>query len=342
MATNKQITDFDELTTVFPGDMLMIAHDVTDTNVTKKISRNNLLSSAVVPSITLDNRVADGGTIYFNGTTTPYLQCDATGNYLQGYGFQNYQFYFSGASLPALQLFNNYAGASGARIDLLHGRGTIASPTATVNGDTLGSIGSYGWGSTPSLLANPTVQIQFLSNGTVTATQIPTDILLQTGDGSASPTERLRVTSAGAVLQATPCFCSYTTNTALAINAPTTLVYEDLVKDVGSNYNTTTGAFTAPTAGYYSINACVKLAAATTWTAKRLFLAIYVDAAETIDGVRWQGFNATSITATAGIHANIYLTAEQVVLIKATQDTGGAINLSGDPKENWMQILRLY
>jgi len=40
---NKQITDFSEITSASDGDMLIINHDVTNTNVTQKISAQNLV-----------------------------------------------------------------------------------------------------------------------------------------------------------------------------------------------------------------------------------------------------------------------------------------------------------
>jgi len=65
-------------------------------------------------------------------------------------------------------------------------------------------------------------------------------------------TERMRISSAGYVTQPyQPAFMAYSVNSAATFTAGTTIVFDGASFNIGSNYSTTTGRFTAPIAGVY-------------------------------------------------------------------------------------------
>lgn len=98
-------------------------------------------------------------------------------------------------------------------------RGTLASPTAMVSGDTLFSF--LGSGHDGTTFHNPT-SIDFVINGTVSNGVLPTDIAFLTG--SAGRSEKMRITSNGNVGIGTT---SPTSILHLANNAPY-ITYEEL------------------------------------------------------------------------------------------------------------------
>lgn len=96
-----------------------------------------------------------------------------------------------------LNRFGVSSPTSGAALTFQKHRGTTwNAPAVIVNGDKIGNIIAEPYTGTQYLF---TSQIQFLSNGTVSTTSVPTDIVFLTGNTS-SPTERFRVLSTGATL----------------------------------------------------------------------------------------------------------------------------------------------
>src|SRR5437588_4609164 len=81
---------------------------------------------------------------------------------------------------------------------LLKARGTIASPTAVINGDNLGSLFSAAYDGTSYVLGG---RIRFVVDGGVTPGSIPTAIQFFTVNGA---NERMRISSAGNVGIGTP------------------------------------------------------------------------------------------------------------------------------------------
>src|SRR5947199_6984330 len=76
---------------------------------------------------------------------------------------------------------------------LLKARGTIASPTAVINGDNIGSLFSAAYDGTSYVLGG---RIRFAVDGGVTPGSIPTAIQFFTVNGA---NERMRISSAGSV-----------------------------------------------------------------------------------------------------------------------------------------------
>ncbi len=102
------------------------------------------------------------------------------------------------AAYSALQLFGNPNSADGSFIGLWKSRGGAAGGTTIVqDGDTLGGIYSGGFDGTNAINGS---YIQSQVDGTPGANDMPTRLMFgTTADGSASPSERLRINSSGVV-----------------------------------------------------------------------------------------------------------------------------------------------
>lgn len=100
-------------------------------------------------------------------------------------------------------LFFATANANPLEMNFHKGRGGTGGETIIINGDTIYRIASRGFIST-STASTDTSRIEAVVNGTVTTgpTSIPTDLVFSLGDGSGTPTERLRLRSDGKLLNA--------------------------------------------------------------------------------------------------------------------------------------------
>ncbi|MDO8240703.1 MAG: hypothetical protein Q7T51_01855 [Candidatus Moranbacteria bacterium] len=78
-----------------------------------------------------------------------------------------------------------------ALLNLRKSRGTILSPSTLANGDYIGSVGFFGYGTAYTQRAT----IFAIVNGTVVADSVPTDLVFRTG--STVVAEQMRITSAG-------------------------------------------------------------------------------------------------------------------------------------------------
>jgi hypothetical protein len=94
-------------------------------------------------------------------------------------------------------------------------RGTLSSPTALQNNDTIASFSSGGYSGSATVFSS---QIDFLVDGTVTSTDVPQRISFVTGSTAANRTERLTIKSDG--------------NVGIGTSAPTALldVNDDTVR----------------------------------------------------------------------------------------------------------------
>jgi len=84
--------------------------------------------------------------------------------------------------------------ASSAFMTLMKARGSLAAPTAVLNGDLIGSLFSQAYDGTSYVLGS---RMRFAVDGAVTTGFIPTAIEFLTGPGGAN--EKMRITSAGNV-----------------------------------------------------------------------------------------------------------------------------------------------
>jgi len=121
--------------------------------------------------------------------------------------------------------------------------------------------------------------------------------------------------------------------------------FEDQVYDSGSLV--TIGAawkFTAPTTGYYHVDAMIHLAASAGWVAiERAYLHIYKGGVY----LATIGYNNSTVSGGVGIDkfvgggATIPLTAAEYIDLRAAQDSGGDLALSNDPGSVWVNIERV-
>lgn len=100
------------------------------------------------------------------------------------------------ASTRGIMTGQHNDGAQAAIIKFQKSRGTYASPTAMVNGDYFGVFQSWGYDGSAY---QRTAQFGFRTNGTVSAGNVPTDIVFWSGTNAASLTEMLRLKSSGTV-----------------------------------------------------------------------------------------------------------------------------------------------
>jgi hypothetical protein len=97
-----------------------------------------------------------------------------------------------------IQLTSYRAAAGQSTFSTRFARGTVSSPTVVINGDTIGVWDAYPYNGSNFTLQ--TAQMQYVVNGTVTSSSIPTDITFSTDPaGAAYASERMRITSAGNV-----------------------------------------------------------------------------------------------------------------------------------------------
>jgi hypothetical protein len=94
-----------------------------------------------------------------------------------------------------LSLFTGRADLNGPRLGLKKSRGSTASPSIVSSGDSVGTVGFFGYDGTTYIDA---AIIKAEVDGTPGANDMPGRIVLSTtADGASSPTERMRITNAG-------------------------------------------------------------------------------------------------------------------------------------------------
>lgn len=123
-------------------------------------------------------------------------------------------------------------------------------------------------------------------------------------------------------------FVSAVRNSNQATNGGATftqVVYNSVLKDQSSSYNSGTGNFTVPRAGKYMVTATAWLDALP--AASQMFLSLYVNGSRTWDSEA--GFNAAGVAAPCGASFSqvIDASAGQTLSINVWQNSGGVINI---------------
>jgi len=130
----------------------------------------------------------------------------------------------------------------------------------------------------------------------------------------------------------------YTSNSGQVVNSSgsaSVVEYEDLVTDAHNAYNTTTGEYTVPVDGWYNIKAQYGMAAD---DAEIITIYIYVDSSQT---QRMATIAARTTTHYNSVSADIYLTKDQVVDIRAFHSSGSPSPvLSTTTSDNSFSIVR--
>jgi hypothetical protein len=218
---DRKISDLTALTTPASGDFLPIV-DISEAAAASKNKRITIeelfrgvpLGTAAAPSIAIEGNENTG--VYSPGVNqlavstggAERARVDSGGRLLVGtstlrqsrLGVSAYQTQFQLESNDtqtglAASRFNDTINSS--FFNLQKGRGTIASPAAVIANDVTGTIVFSGWDG--SNWSN-TAFIESEVDGTPGANDMPGRLVFATtADGVATPTERMRITSAGLV-----------------------------------------------------------------------------------------------------------------------------------------------
>jgi hypothetical protein len=218
---DRKISDLTALTTPASGDFLPIV-DISEAAAASKNKRITIeelfrgvpLGTAAAPSIAIEGNENTG--VYSPGANqlavstggAERARVDSGGRLLVGtstlrqsrLGVSAYQTQFQLESNDtqtglAASRFNDTINSS--FFNLQKGRGTIASPAAVIANDVTGTIVFSGWDG--SNWSN-TAFIESEVDGTPGANDMPGRLVFATtADGVATPTERMRITSAGLV-----------------------------------------------------------------------------------------------------------------------------------------------
>ena len=121
----------------------------------------------------------------------------------------------------------------------------------------------------------------------------------------------------------------------------TTIIYNTENTDALTEYNASTGVFTATYAGYYKINAVILFTSATWAANESAVLIIYKNSALHRRGLLNVTAGVTSPFG-ASVSATVSLAANDTIDIRGYHDQGGALNLiAGDGSHNWLTIDRI-
>ena len=161
----------------------------------------------------------------------------------------------AGSATYAGMAITGYSGTSGGArplFEMQRSRGTTdGSLTKVESGDVIGSLIFRG---SDGSAFQDVAEISVAVDGATGAGDTPGRITFATSaDGSSSPTERMRISSSGQVTTPNqPAFLATRDSgnqTGLTTNSD--LIFASEVYDEGSNYNASTGVFTAPVTGKY-------------------------------------------------------------------------------------------
>lgn len=121
----------------------------------------------------------------------------------------------------------------------------------------------------------------------------------------------------------------------------TTVIFTAEEFDNLSEYNTSTGVFTANAAGYYLVSARV-LSTSRTWAiGEEWICSIYKNSSYEVHGTRWHAHAAHSDYADSQVAAVVYLAASDTIAIRVRHTQGAAINTHADADYMRLNIHRL-
>ena len=219
---NRKISDLTALTAPVTSDLLQIV-DISEAaaaDKNKKITYGTFLSSAplgtaAAPSIAFTGdsntgiyspgadqlAIATGGTVKATVDSSGRLlvgTSSARSNFYNTTATSQFQIEGTAAEAASLAVINTASSASGARLHLAKGRGgSIGSNTIVVDGDVVGQITFQANDGTEFV---ESASIQAFVDGTPGANDMPGRLVFSTtADGASSPTERMSISSDGAL-----------------------------------------------------------------------------------------------------------------------------------------------
>jgi hypothetical protein len=207
--------------------------------------------------------------LLFGANSSERARIDSSGRLLVGTSSNNSTFdsavQIAGNASAATQLisaFNN--NTNGGELYLAKSRsGTVGTNTVVQSGDRVGFIGFYGADGTTY---QPCAQIAAIVDGTPGSADMPGRLVFSTtADGASSPTERLRITSAGQVRLA-GAGITFNGDTAAANELDD---YEEgtFTPTIVGTTDAGTGTYTVQVGVYTKVGTIVHFAATILWTA---------------------------------------------------------------------------
>ncbi|RQS63839.1 hypothetical protein [Burkholderia sp. Bp8984] len=136
----------------------------------------------------------------------------------------------------------------------------------------------------------------------------------------------------------------YATNTSaqsIPNSAFTTVTTWTTSFDVNSNFTASTGTFTAPATGYYLVSAGVAWGTMTGAAGVGLALAIFANGTQVATGYLPYPTTSTFGVLPAAVSALVSLTSGQTIVVKAFQNSGGAVALANNANANYLSITQV-
>lgn len=152
-----------------------------------------------------------------------------------------------------------------------------------------------------------------------------------------------KVSSPQTIAASEKCYAVYNTNTATSVESSDSNVsipFEDKVVDSHNAYNTTTGIYTCPRSGILSLSAAIQLASNAGWGAGE-YAQLYITIGAVtlvLQEIRMQATVNPFVMNLSGSISSFLVNKGDAVIIKAYQNSGGAISLSANAVKNHMEI----
>jgi hypothetical protein len=174
---------------------------VQDSAITIADDGTTVLSTNSTSTALRITQLGTGNAILVEDSTnpdgTPFV-VDASGNVGIGTTAPTNNLQVTSDTATSVRLQRNSTDTSSATLLYAKQRGTLASPISVNSGDNLGSIQYFGWEGT-ALVSG--ARIDAAVDGTPGTSDMPGRLVFSTtADGASSPTERMRINSAGNVL----------------------------------------------------------------------------------------------------------------------------------------------
>lgn len=128
-----------------------------------------------------------------------------------------------------------------------------------------------------------------------------------------------------------------TTSVNNALSPRVKVVFTTKTRDTHNAYNASTGEFTVPIGGWYTLKAAIASASTTLTTAQSWEIRVQVGGSDDAQLNRVYGNGAAHSQIISGSYSNYYEKGT-VLAISSYQDTGGAVALNGSATLNWLAI----
>ena len=135
--------------------------------------------------------------------------------------------------------------------------------------------------------------------------------------------------------------CNKSDAQSIPTGSVTDLIYSTTEFDTHNAYDTSTGQYTVPVTGFYSLDARVLFASTADWDAGNLgYIRVEVNGTLKKTGqlTEWQTSNSTSVYLSSGVQCLLSLSKGDVVTIAVYQHTGGSLDTFNQNDDNYFNI----